>query len=112
MAEGVGGTFLRWVASFSRGWSHSRVGGNLAEVLVPAFAGMTFLRWDDGGCWGDVSSMGGVILAWVASFSRRRRHSRVGGNLAEVPAFAGMTVGVGMTEGVGGTEGVGMTWGG
>ena len=31
---------------------HSRVGGNLVEVLVPAFAGMTFLRWDD------VSSLG------------------------------------------------------
>ena len=26
---------------------HSRVGGNLVEVLVPACAGMTFLRWDD-----------------------------------------------------------------
>ena len=49
---------------------HSRVGGNLVEVpafagmtgnlvevLVPAYAGMTFLRWHDG---------------VVPSFSRRR----------------------------------------
>ena len=69
-SRGLG--MLGWVSSFSGGFRHSRVGGNLVEVLVPAFAGMTFLRWDGGGCWGDVSSMGGVILAWVESFSRRR----------------------------------------
>jgi len=33
-----------------------------------------------------------VILDWGSSFLIEPRHSRVGGNLIEVPAFAGMTL--------------------
>jgi len=88
---------------------HSRVGGNLVEV--PAFAGMTFLRWDDRGCWGDVSLVGGVILDGYVILDGLR-HSRVGGNLVEVPAFAGMTECAGMTFLRGGDAGCGYVPGG
>ena len=54
------------------GFRHSRVGGNLVEVLVPAFAGMTFLRWDDVPSLGWRRVLGGRFFdGW--------RHSRVGG---------------------------------
>jgi hypothetical protein len=39
-------------------------------------------------CWGGVSF---VILGYIPSFWVKVRHSRVCGNLLEVPAFAGMT---------------------
>ena len=71
---------------------HSRVGGNLLEVLVPAFAGMTFLRWHDSGCWDN-----GVCWDDVSSRGIQRVRGCRGGLQAIVYAgaefFAGFEIG-------------------